>query len=63
MEILAYTSAPASIEVIACVLGGIGWTVSYIIKSKDEEDFYNRLADATDAAFYRNFQRLNPDKI
>lgn len=41
MEILAYTSAPASMEVIACVLGGIGWTISYIIKSKDEEDFWN----------------------
>ena len=41
MEILAYTSAPASIEVIACVLGGIGWTISNIIKSKDEEDFWN----------------------
>lgn len=44
-----------SAEKLSKVAEKLGVTISYLIGEQDEED-------ATDAAFYRNFQRLNPDK-
>lgn len=44
-----------SAEKLSKVAEKLGVTISYLIGEQDEED-------ATDAAFYRNFQRLNPEK-
>ena len=44
-----------SAEKLSKVAEKLGVTISYLIGEQDEED-------ATDAAFYRNFQRLNPEQ-